>query len=408
MPETSEKHTLSGRVDVLDGVRVICVFFVAWFHIWQQSWLTPSFTVGSLRISLDFITRSGYIFVDGLILLSGFLLFLPYARYKWEGGKRPGGRDFYIRRVIRIVPSYYFCILALLLFEAIPQGKYNSLGALLQDVFMHATFTHTLTAQTYLHTPLNGALWTLGVEAQAYLIFPFLAWAFLKKPAITYLLMTGAAFLYRGLVQQYTEESTLFFNQLPAFLDVYANGMLASFLYAALKKRKFTQGMPAKIVAAALALGAAYAVTLLMKNQASQSGQEAIRICQMNQRYLLTAALAAVMLGLTFTFSGVRFLFGNRVMAFLSGISFNFYIWHQLLSVWLKNWNIPLHKAPYPNMAGEQPWQTQYTFVCFFGAILVAAALTYGLEKLGAKLIAKAFRRGEKTYERPADGAISA
>ena len=77
-------------VGVLDGVRVLCVLAVALFHVWQQSWLTPSLPFGLGR--LDVVVRSGYIFVDGLILLSGFLLFLPYARQKVEGGVLPSAR----------------------------------------------------------------------------------------------------------------------------------------------------------------------------------------------------------------------------------------------------------------------------------------------------------------------------
>lgn len=94
------------RIDVLDGFRALFVLLVGWYHIWQQSWLSPSFTVGSSKISLDFLLRSGYIWVDGLILLSGFLLYLPYA----TGGKRlPAIGSFYRRRLARILPSF-FCV----------------------------------------------------------------------------------------------------------------------------------------------------------------------------------------------------------------------------------------------------------------------------------------------------------
>ena len=31
------------RIPVLDGYRVILVFLVSWYHIWQQSWLTPRY-----------------------------------------------------------------------------------------------------------------------------------------------------------------------------------------------------------------------------------------------------------------------------------------------------------------------------------------------------------------------------
>jgi peptidoglycan/LPS O-acetylase OafA/YrhL len=402
-PLVSTKH-----VGVLDGVRALCVFFVAWFHVWQQSWLTPSVTLFGEKISLDFVVRSGYIFVDGLILLSGFLLFLPYARCKAEGAPMPSMREFYVKRVMRIIPSYYFSVLIMLFFVAIPQGRYSSLPALIQDVLMHLTFTHTLSAATYLQTPLNGALWTLGVEMHAYLAFPLLALGFMKKPYLTASLMMGAAFLYRGLTQVYVTDTSMWFNQFPAFLDVYAIGMLAAFFYVALAKKFPRPRVWLRMAATVIACSAVYAVILLMKSQAASNGYEAIRLSQMNQRFFLAVALAAFMLGLAFAFKGVRIVFANPVMKFLSAISFNYYIWHQVLAVWLKEWHIPPYKAQYPNMAGEQPWQVLYTLACFGLAILLASALTFGLEKPAAALVHKLLHRRPKTNERPADDTIGA
>ena len=90
------------HLDVLDGVRVLCILLVGWFHIWQQGWLTPHFELLGGTVSLDFLLRSGYLWVDGLLLLSGFLLYLPYTQV---GGKLPSIGAFYKRRLIRILPS---------------------------------------------------------------------------------------------------------------------------------------------------------------------------------------------------------------------------------------------------------------------------------------------------------------
>jgi peptidoglycan/LPS O-acetylase OafA/YrhL len=391
---------------VLDGVRTLCVLAVALFHVWQQSWLTPTLPFGLGR--LDVVVRSGYIFVDGLILLSGFLLFLPYARQKVEGGALPLAKDFFLRRAARIVPSYYFCVLAVLLFEALPQGKYSSAGAMWQDLITHLTFTHTLTPLSYVGTHLNGALWTLGVEVQAYALFPLLARAFSKRPPLISILMVGAAFCYRGLVQAYVKDTSMYVNQLPAFLDVYALGMLSAWAYVTLASKFPRPRAFMQLAATVTACIAAYAVFLLMKTQASSSGYEVIRITQMNQRFLLAAAMAAFMLGLSFSFRALRFLFSNRVMRFLSAISFNYYMWHQMLAVWLKSWHIPAYASPNPNRAAEQPWQTQYTILCFILALLLASALTYGLEKPAAALVHKIFHRRPKGHERPADDSVSA
>ena len=94
------------RIGVLDGIRAIAIFLVAWYHIWQQSWLQPL----TEHVNLDWLVRNGSILVDMMILLSGFCLFLPYARDMVYGDKTDTVSGFYVKRVARIVPSYYLSL----------------------------------------------------------------------------------------------------------------------------------------------------------------------------------------------------------------------------------------------------------------------------------------------------------
>ena len=107
-------------IGVLHGFRAIMVLLVANFHIWQQGWLWQTFHLGPITLELDFLTRSSYVFVDGMILLSGFLLFLPYARAMEESYPLPETGTFYLNRVARIVPSYVVSVLLMLFLVAIP------------------------------------------------------------------------------------------------------------------------------------------------------------------------------------------------------------------------------------------------------------------------------------------------
>ena len=110
------------RIPELDGLRALMIFIISWYHIWQQSWLRPA--IGNY--SLDYLVRSGYVWVDGTVLLSAFLLFLPYARAMRDRLPAPDTRDFYYRRVRRILPGYYFIILAVLFVIAIPWRLYDT------------------------------------------------------------------------------------------------------------------------------------------------------------------------------------------------------------------------------------------------------------------------------------------
>lgn len=374
-----------GRLPVLDGARTLFVLIVGWYHIWQQSWLTPGFLLFGRYISLDFLMRAGYIWVDALLLLSGFLLFLPYAEANENGKSLPRILPFYRNRFLRIAPSYYLNILVMLLFVALPKGLYNTHtgdldGArLAKDLLAHATFTHSLFPFSYTGSPLNGTLWTLSVEMQFYLLFPLVARLFGKKPLWTYAGMALIAFGYRFWVGQ-LPDSTLYFNQLPAHLDVYANGMVAACAYSALKRR-LKQDKWTQILFTAVFFAAVYAIIPLLKAQAGTNGYENIRLGQMDRRYPLSVLVSLGMLGLLYGVRPLRLVFGNRVTRILSEISFQFYMWHQVFAVQLKDWNVPVSELSSPWSEGDRTWQYLYTLLCFGGALAISAAVTYLFEQ---------------------------
>ena len=161
------------EIGVLYGFRALMVLAVVNYHIWQQSWLSQRVSLLGLSTDFDFFTRSSYLFVDGMILLSGFLLYLPDARQTLEGTPVPKTGRFYLNRLLRIVPSDLAAVLLALVCFALPQGAYVTSGAMAKDVAAHLTFTFLFWPETYLYTPLNAALWTIAVEMQFYLLFPW-------------------------------------------------------------------------------------------------------------------------------------------------------------------------------------------------------------------------------------------
>ena len=383
------------HIPELNGLRVLLVFIVSWYHIWQQSWWTPH--VGNT--SLDFLVRAGYVPVDGTILLSGFLLFLPHARAMLLGEKVPDAREFYHKRIMRIVPSYVFVTLLMLFAVAIPYDLYyGNTGNLVKDVLMHLTFTQTFDFQTYIATPIGVASWTVAIEMQAYLIFPLLArWA-RKNPLGTLSSMAAAALLFRGWVVWRMKDYNMVVNQLINFLDVYAMGMGASILYVKLTtlcpedKRRF-----AWQAVATLGVVLAFAgLKELMQAQAGSNGQSEIQAGQMMRRPLFAFLLALLTLSLPFAVRPIRFLFGNKLMGFLAMVSMNYYLMHQNIAVHLKRIEFPsAQNYPYPNMTPggpEEPWVFQYTFWCFGLSLLTAIAITFLVEKPGAWALRKGFK----------------
>ena len=77
-------------------------------------------------------------------------------------------------------------------------------------------------------------------------------------------------------------------------------------------------------------------------------------------------------------------------------ISFNIYIWHAYAAIKMKEWQIPSYTAAMPNQAGEQPWQTLYTWLAIGVAIVIGALVTYLIEKPCAWLILRPWRKKKK------------
>lgn len=365
-----------------DILRILCIFTVAWFHIWQQSWLDPSFVLGGHYFDLQRIVRRGYMLVDLTLLLTGFLLYRPLVR---SDGKIADVRGFYYRRLCRILPCYLLAVLVAAGF-ALARGRTVGSAPLWRDLLAHLTFTYTFSMDTYYWTSLNAALWTIAVEMQFYLVFPLLARAFGKRPALTFSAMTLAALVSRALAATCAKELSLWVNQLPCMLDLYALGMLAAHL---LEKRAAARG---RWVFLPLALLALFGVFSVLWRQ-SAAGDPDIKIAQLLWRLPLGICGAAFLYFAGRAPESVDRVFGNRVVRFLSAISYNFYIWHQYLAVKLKEFHIPAYTSEFPQMSEGRAWQMQYTLLCFAAAFLFSAALTYLVEKPAARALLQRNRK---------------
>lgn len=396
-PQAKQERPERLTVGVLYGFRAIMVLLVCNYHIWQLGWLPQYFTLLGLQLNVDYITRSSYLFVDGMLLMSGFLLYLPYARQQTEGLPAPSTRQFYLHRVARIVPSYLFSILLLLVLVALPQGAYRDNAALGKDILTHLTFTFNFWPDTYLQTPLNGALWTVAVEMQFYLVFPLLAKATQKKPAITLPLMVAGGIGYRAFLYLSGGNLALLLNQMPAFLDVYALGMLGAMLYARWHRwARKPQNRPSRLYLSLVGMGlfvlASLGISEILRTQSTQSliSIDALRLSQLLLRLPFALCMLWAVLGAAIMPRLLQRVLDNRLMRFLALISYNLYIWHQVLSA-----QIMTHFFP-DTLRGDLPLQRAYTLLCLCASLLAAMAVTYGIEQPSAKAIMRIASRSQK------------
>jgi peptidoglycan/LPS O-acetylase OafA/YrhL len=160
----SETFASEGYRPQLDSLRTFAVFAVLVTHFWQ-----PGPFPGILRY-LDF----GFLGVRLFFVLSGFLitriLLEGRDRAEAEGLSHFGvARRFYARRFLRIFPLYYFIIIVAVLIDLpLARDRWPWL----------VTYTPNFFVALYQQSIGRfGHFWTLAVEEQFYLIWPWLVLA---------------------------------------------------------------------------------------------------------------------------------------------------------------------------------------------------------------------------------------
>lgn len=150
-------------IPALDGLRTAAVILVMVFHAWYQvpGSMAPTENgwAGPFQSPIGYGRTGVHLF----FVLSGFLLFQPYARWLFGMQKRPSALNFYKRRMLRVGPAYWTSLAILVL--AAPLTLWS-----LVDALVHATFLHNAALHWVLS--INGVFWTMAIEVQFYAIMP--------------------------------------------------------------------------------------------------------------------------------------------------------------------------------------------------------------------------------------------
>ena len=378
------------HVGVLDGVRALGVLCVLWFHFWQQTWLMPIYETpflawaGIVRINPDVIRRVGYLSVDLMLLLSAFVLYLPYAGNTFRGTPVDSVRVFFKKRFARIVPSYLFAVIVMFT-VAMGRGEYAGRSAFaLKDFLTHLTFTQMLFNDTFLFTAITAVMWTVCIEVAFYLVFPWLARAFQRKPLLTYATMTLVGIWFTTSISPAIGEPRLMVNRFLSFLPVFANGMMAAHLYVWYAERVKHKAIPS-ILGTVAAIGALFAVVRMFQMCSAAGDASNQQVWQMRFRPLLSLAFTAFLLGASISAKPVRKILDNRVLAAIAAVSYNLYLWHQWLIVKLCGAFGAKSGADIAAKGANAQWTITITGLAI--AFIVAALITYGIEKPMSRLI---------------------
>jgi len=367
------EHVRSGT-EAVDGLRGVAILLVVCYHTWLFSWFTPELAVAGIALPVDIWPRNGYLGVDLFFTISGFVLFFPHAqRALGAGGERQSLGDYAFRRFIKIVPSYALAVLATFFFSI----EYAPLDELWRNVATHALFIQNSYSDAF--GTANSVFWSLSVEVQFYLILPLLAPAFRRAPVVTALAMAATALGYRYAFAGCCVGVQTITRQMPAYLDLFAAGMLAAYLVVWLRVRRPGLASRSWVFTLLAALGVAGAFALFRSADAVQYVSLGPQHWDVANRTLLALAFGALALGSCLAARFWRVALANPAFVFLSIVSYNVYLWHTLLMVWMWKHDVPRAATPDPH--DDPQWKLVYIASGWAVTLLVATAITYFFER---------------------------
>jgi peptidoglycan/LPS O-acetylase OafA/YrhL len=318
------------------------------YHLGNETHFTATSTAGHLFIGLN-------VGVSIFFALSGFLLFRPYVVAHLNGERGAKTMTFWRRRLLRIVPAFWLiALLRPVLFHK-PGGPINAWWVVVNLGFLQTFVRHP-------PSPAIGAAWTLCTELTFYLLLPLYAAALIRKrrnPAsqlrvevagVIGLIVFGLAFrfLVHFLPSPQGVDMTTW---LPAFIQVFALGMLLAVASAWWEHRGWEPNWSSHPASNALWWGAALLayIVVTMRIGLPYDIHHPITWAQAWAQHLLYALIAVLVLvpvatGPQEVGSGRRFL-QSRAVHVLGLLSYSIYLWHQAIMAQLHDsrwaWSLP-------------------------------------------------------------------
>lgn len=164
------------RIEGLDGLRALAVTVVYLSHLPialssldSDGWFQNFPEAGFLGVNLFFV-MSGFLITDRLLATS-------------RDGGQPALRRFWVRRAARILPAVTAFLVAHAIYAVV--AGFPPDGSIFDEFLMLAStlaqFPNYAILADIDNLFDNGALWSLGVEGQFYVVWPLVTWFLLRK-----------------------------------------------------------------------------------------------------------------------------------------------------------------------------------------------------------------------------------
>jgi len=331
-------------VPVFDGYRALAILGVVLLHVFTVSGVVGEGESGTLaQINWGLFGRA----VEVLFVVSGFVVFLPTVA---RGGRFGSWTAYAIRRGARLLPAYWLILVISLVLLAtvnleadVPMpSAFSALAHFTGTQLPASMFSGDVAVGFFVNPPL----WTLSVELGFYLVLPFVAAVYFRRPfaglAIA-LLVTVAWDLFFdnyydiiSLLDLHPNAQDAFrfmFNsgaQLPAWALSFGLGMTGAWVYVKVSAMEQTANLKRQVLVVLLVSVMSAAVLAWINGDYLEQTRQSLWV-SMAFSVALAGAMVAIALGPT----GFRWPFANRPIRRLGDISYGIYLSHMLLLIYL-------------------------------------------------------------------------
>ena len=290
---------IANQLNHIQVLRAISVLFVFFYHLKSD------------------VFQNGYLGVDIFFLISGMVITLKlYENYKEKN--KINIKEFFIKRIKRIYPVLIFFLTTILLIIVIFSPLENILfkfKTFISALIGLANLSYLIAKKDYFDNVFEDPLhhtWSLGVEEQFYLIYPFFLSLcfFIFKKRISKIILTLIFLTIIGVyaTHHYSEDKMLIFY-LPFFrFWQFLFGALIFFLLLKYKKENSL---------ISLLFFFLIFVVIFSNNYFSE----------FSKLFLITL-FSGFFLFFYNKNNFLSFLFNNKQFIYIGNISYSFYLWH--------------------------------------------------------------------------------
>ncbi len=403
-PAGADLPVTSGHNPALDGLRVIAALAVLVTHIGGQTGV--EFT-GS---PLSWVISRGDVGVPIFFVLSGLLLYRPWARAALRDDPAPAVGSYFWRRALRILPAYWVVVAVAMLTLNAQHARSVTAWAqyllLVQNYDQHPWWTGTGASGL-------AQMWSLDVEVSFYIVLPVLAAALTwrarrrhpdagkrARRLLTWIAIFGLSSYGFAVLDFYPRLELWLGETLLRLMTWFAAGMALAVVAEWAHSEPAADGRVARFCrTVAGSADACWLIALLAFAVACTplAGPESLAVPTLWEVEIKTAlyTIIATALVAPAAFQSTRPTWvtqalGNPVMSYLGKISYGVFLWQYVVIFAVFN----LAHAKSPFQGGTYTWPVVIgAFVVVLALTLLAAFFSYHLIELPAHRLSLVRRR---------------